>query len=138
VRAVVLVCDAAQADPGGKVHMLGAGWNITSHPLPAQAIVAIVGVPWHQSNVRHDVRLQLEDADGRVVTPNGGAPVAMEQTFEVGRPPGVPEGTDLHVPIVLTLAPGLPIPPGGYMWRLFVDGETQEHWTAAFHVRASG
>jgi len=28
----LILCDAAQADPNGNVHMLGVGWSITPTP----------------------------------------------------------------------------------------------------------
>jgi len=44
VKAIILLADAAAGEPAtGKVNMLGAGWSITSTPLPAHAVVALVG-----------------------------------------------------------------------------------------------
>jgi hypothetical protein len=31
----------------------------------------------------------------------------------------------------------MPLAPGGYVWRLEIDGEAQETWRAPFHVRAA-
>ena len=43
MKATLLLCDAAQVDPAGKVHILGAGWTVVGGgngvPLPAQAVV---------------------------------------------------------------------------------------------------
>jgi hypothetical protein len=141
VRAQLILCDAAQADPSGKVHILGAGWMVTQTPLPPQAVVAIIEVGWNESDEMHSARLQLEDADGRIVStgdPEHPQPMLFDQKFQVGRPVGVPEGTSTHAPIVLNMAPGLPVAPGTYMWRLLLDGESDVAWTASFHVRPPG
>lgn len=145
MRVTLLLCDAAQADPSGKVHILGAGWSITQvsagNPLPPHAVVAIIYVPWNEANRPHLARLQLEDADGRLVeveTPNGPVPLVHEQQFEVGRPAGVPEGIPLETPVVVNIGPGLPLSAGRYTWRLEIDGRSQQDWVASFHVRQVG
>lgn len=145
LQATLLLCDAAQADPAGKVHILGAGWSITQaspgNPLPPHAIVAIIHVPWNEANRMHTARLILQDADGRVVqieTPNGLVPLVHEQQFEVGRPAGVPEGISLESPVVVNIGPGLPLTSGRYAWRLEIDDRTRQEWVAPFHVRIVG
>jgi len=141
VRAIVLLADAAAADQtSGKVHLLGAGWTITGSPLPAHAVVALVGVPWDQTNRQHSIRLALLDADGRPVRAPAAAdgepaPVALEGKLEVGRPPGVPLGSVIDAPFVVSFPPGLPLSPGRYVWQLEIDEETQEGWSAGFLVR---
>jgi hypothetical protein len=145
LQATLLLCDAAQADPSGKVHILGAGWSITQaapgNPLPPHAVVAIIHVPWNEANRVHIARLMLQDADGRIVqieTPNGTVPLIHEQQFEVGRPAGVPEGISLESPVVVNIGPGLPLPAGRYAWRLEIDERTRQEWVVPFHVRAAG
>jgi hypothetical protein len=145
MKATLLLCDAAQVDPSGKVHILGAGWTVVGGgvgvPLPGQAVVALIHVPWHQTTQPHFLRLRLEDADGNLVLvgpPDGRQPLVHEQTVAVDRPPGAPEGITLDVPVVVSLGPGMPLPPGRYAWRLEIDGTSDEDWMATFHVRAPG
>ncbi|HXR41067.1 MAG TPA: hypothetical protein VN738_01600 [Acidothermaceae bacterium] len=142
MKATLLLCDAAQVDPAGKVHILGAGWTVVGGgagiPLPAQAVVAMVHVPWHQTTQPHFLRLRLEDADGNVVRvgpPDAVHPMVHEQTVSVSRPPGAPEGITLDVPVVVSIGPGMPLPAGRYAWRLEIDGASDEDWMATFHVR---
>ncbi|MBX5446934.1 MAG: hypothetical protein IRZ27_00235 [Acidothermus cellulolyticus] len=143
MHATLLLCDAAEVDPAGKVHILGAGWTVVgagpTGALPGQAVVVLVHVPWHRTGEDHLLRLSLEDADGRAVlagAPENPQPLVHQQAFRVQRPPGAPEGITIDVPVVVTIGPGLVLPPGRYAWRLEIDGETREDWLVSFHVRA--
>ena len=143
MKATLLLCDAAQVDPSGKVHILGAGWTVVGAgagvSLPGHAVVVLVHVPWHQTTAPHFLRLRLEDADGNPVLvgpPEAPQPMVHEQTVVVRRPPGAPEGITLDVPVVVAVGPGMPLPPGRYGWRLEIDGESHEDWMTTFHVRA--
>jgi hypothetical protein len=139
MEAHILLADAAQRSPEGKVHALGLGWTVTSTPLPPQAVVVFIKVPWDQANESHHAVLTLLDEDGRPVMPHGpdGGELRIETQFETGRPPGVPRGFPLDMALTFAIAPGLPLPPGGYVWQLVIDGEGQETWRAPFHVRAA-
>lgn len=142
MEAVLILADAAQVDPGGKAHMIGAGWTVTGPDMPPQAVVALIDVPWDATNQPHRIELRLLDADGQPVQVPGPTgepqPLRLDQTVEVGRPPGVPSGTEIKVPLAINLGPGLPLTPGQrYRWQLDINGETREHWSAAFYVRTA-
>jgi hypothetical protein len=144
VKATLLLCDAAQVDPAGKVHILGAGWTVVGGgagvPLPGQAVVVLVHVPWHETVQPHSLRLRLEDADGMPVLigpPDARHPLVHEQTLTVRRPAGAPEGIEIDVPVVVTLAPGMLLAPGRYAWRLEIDATSHEDWMTSFHVRGA-
>ena len=133
-----MLCDAAHVEPGGKVHLLGGGWSMTSTPLGGFSVVVLIAVDWSETNVPHVAMLRLEDADGHVVNvvgPEGASPIVQEHHFEVGRPAGVPEGSSVDVPVALTFGPGLALASGRYLWRLEIDGETREPWSLPFVVR---
>lgn len=54
----------------GKVYASGAYWSLlrfSTFPavLPSCALVAVVRVPFHQTQSDHDLRFGMEDADGR-------------------------------------------------------------------------
>jgi hypothetical protein len=51
-------------------------------------------------------------------------PVEAAGAFEVGRPPGIPEGTALNVPIAINAGP-VPVPPGRNTWRFEIDGKLE-------------
>jgi hypothetical protein len=78
-------------------------------------------VPWDRTNEQHDVRAELLTSDGVPVEIEG-QEVALEGQFEIGRPPGVKPGTELLVPLTLSIR-GLPLPAGSYEWKLLVGGD---------------
>lgn len=132
----MLADHAAAAE--GKLYINGGGWSVTG-PVPAPSAIAIlIQVPWDQTNMHHQLRLELVDADGQPVMvegPEGEQPLFVEAGFEVGRPPGIRPGTPLDVPLALNLGP-MPLPPGGrFTWQLYIDGETREEWYLSFSTR---
>ena len=134
----MVLCDAAQVSEG-KLHLLGGGWTMTGPgPVPS-AIAMIVEVPWDQANTEIPFVLQLRDADGQPVEqagPMGPTPVLVEAQLEVGRPPGVPAGTPLTVPLAIGIPP-LDLPPGQrFSWELTLNGERQRDWHLAFSTRS--
>jgi hypothetical protein len=140
MRATVLLADSAQADAANnKIHALGIGWSVTSTPTPAAAVVVILKVPWTATNTKHTVHLSLVDSDGQPVRPGGGDPLEVDGEFELGRPAGLPPGTEIDHNFVLNLSPGIPLPSGQmYEWRLSIDGRHEEDWVARFYVRPGG
>jgi hypothetical protein len=133
IEAQLLLCDAAVADQGGKLHMLGAGWSITSSPTSPQAVAVLLKIPWDRANERLALMLRLVDDDGRpvaVATTEGTQELAMGGEIETGRPPGVTPGSQLDAGLVFNV-PSLPLPAGRYQWRLEVAGDT---FTSAFQV----
>ena len=134
VAAQLILCDAAQADPGtGKVHMLGAGWSMTRTPT-SHALAVLMKIPWDRANEPITLSVKLLDADGhpaQLLTPDGVAPAPQhEGKVEVGRPPGIAPGSVLDASFVLTVPP-LPLAPGRYEWRLEI-GEAS--YSAPFTV----
>ena len=49
IEAQLLLCDAAVADQAGKLHMLGAGWSVTSSPTSPQAVAVLLKIPWDRA-----------------------------------------------------------------------------------------
>lgn len=94
-----------------------------------------------RANRPHELELTLLTADGEhaVVAPGpfGDQPLVIEATFEVGRPAGIPEGSDIDHDFALNLSAGLPLEAGArYEWRLRIDDHHEESWTAPFQVRS--
>ena len=142
MKASLILADAAQADPRGKLHALGLGWSVTSTPTPPMGLVVLVDCPWDQTNVKHQMTIDLVDADGHPVTLQTDAfgnplpAVHIEADFEVGRPPGIPAGTPQRQVLDINIGPGFPLTPGQkYEFRLSIDGEPMENWQATFLIR---
>jgi hypothetical protein len=137
VKVTILLADAAQAAEG-KLYVLGGGWSITGPDPSPMALAIKIEVPWDQANTPHSCRLELLDSDGQPVeaeTPEGEQPIVFEASFEVGRPPGVKQGTPIDLPLAVNMPP-VPLEPGGrYEWRLLIDGRTEPDWRVAFSTR---
>src|SRR5215217_8817995 len=98
IDALLLLWDVSVADPAGKLHMLGAGWSMTTSPTSPQAVAVLLKIPWDRANERLAMRLELVDSDGKSVvlpTPDGPQTVDMSGDIEAGRPPGVARGSQL-------------------------------------------
>jgi hypothetical protein len=133
----MMLADSAQL-VHGKLYVLGGGWDACTSACFA-SVVVLVRVPWYECNKKHRWELILEDADGMpiVVRDEKGsiAPIRLEAPFELGRPPGVSEGAQLNLPIVVNLPP-LSLTEGvRYAWRFLINGEGHSDWMLSFMVR---
>jgi hypothetical protein len=134
MQAIVLLCDAAQV-VAGKLYLLGGGWSVAG-PGPVPTAIAVrVEVPPNAVGTSHHFELALVDADGAPVEPVGGSgQIALMGDFVAGPPEQAPPGTPSEICMAFNLGV-LPLPTGRMEWRLWVDGETGESWSAAFTVR---
>jgi hypothetical protein len=123
VEASVLLCDFAE-EINGKLYVMGAGWDRLAANNPSQIAVAIsLDVPWDQANRPHDIKLELLDEDGNVVTPpDSDEPLAIGGKIEVGRPAGTAPGATLAAPLAMRFQ-GFQLPPGRYSFQFSVDGK---------------
>ena len=141
----MLLADAAQ-EVRGKLYILGGGWSVTGPDVPPMALAIKLDVPWSDANASHEFELTLVDTDGRAVnmterTPgsshgssHGAHEVRIEGSFEVGRPAGLPPGSDIDCAFTVNVG-ALPLSSGRYAWQLWIDGETAEDWQRPFQVR---
>lgn len=136
-QVTMLLADAAQAIDN-KLYILGGGWSVLHAHIPT-ALAILIKVPWDQANRRHQLHLELVDSDGKPVEiagPLGDQPVAIQNEFEVGRPPGMTPGTSIDLALAINLGP-LPLTNGRYEWRLAVGEESHEDWRLPFQVSAT-
>ncbi|MCJ7745899.1 MAG: hypothetical protein MUP40_06390 [Actinobacteria bacterium] len=123
MEATILLCDYAEA-VNGKLYVMGGGWTNCPPGIRSMSVAVRALVPWLETNTKHKFNLMLQNENGNTVT-LGEPPkeVKGEGEFEVGRPPGIVEGTELPVSVVLTFN-GLPLEPEkGYRWQLEINGE---------------
>ena len=139
MRVTLLLADSAAAVEG-KLYILGGGWSVTGPGPTPFAIAMKFEVPWSEANRKHRWTLELLDADGKPVSlPVPGSdsdlPVKVEGDLEVGRPPGLREGTPLDFPLAINFGP-MPLEPDSrYTWRLTINDDTHEDWVLAFSTR---
>jgi hypothetical protein len=93
----LILADAAQVQ-GEKLFMLGGGWSqVRAKQFPAQhqmAVAAGILIPWLQTNMQHEFRVQVRDEEGKTFGEITGK-------FEQGRPPGLPPGTTQRVMLAI-------------------------------------
>jgi hypothetical protein len=117
----MLLCDFAET-LGGKLYVMGGGWRWAVVSQGLNCTVAIhISIPWSATNQKHSLKLTLVGEDGEVAKDPNGEDVAAAGEFEVGRPPGVPVGTDLTNTLAIRFQ-GLPLEPGGYSFGLEING----------------
>ncbi|MDD5448681.1 MAG: hypothetical protein PHO53_05900 [Actinomycetota bacterium] len=135
MKTNMLLCDYAEAIEG-KLYIMGGGWSLCPAGPRNMSIAMLILVPWNETNTQHKLTLMLLDEDGNQV--NLGEPpreVKQEGSFEVGRPPGVPPGSDIGVALVFNFI-GIPFTPGaGYRWQLEIDGQPTDY--VSFRTRGS-
>jgi hypothetical protein len=138
LKVTMFLCDYAQASPEGKLTAVGAFWTVTG-PGPSTFFIAgSLEVPWTETNREHVFRFECVDLDGNAVlipTDAGDQPLFAEGRFEVGRPPGLRQGSGVPFPFAIPVGP-VAFPAGGhYEWRLTIDGEAREEWRLPFSTR---
>jgi hypothetical protein len=121
MHATLLLCDWAEANPGGKLYAMGVGWKRIACDQPTQTAVALLlAVPYDQTNMKHDVAIKLMTEDGQPFPSDNPAQFGFQ--FEIGRPPGMKAGEDQVVPWAAKIN-GLVLPENGYRWEVLVDNE---------------
>ncbi|MBI4728610.1 MAG: hypothetical protein HY775_03805 [Acidobacteria bacterium] len=111
----LILADHAEA-VGGKLYLTGAGWTDSwrgpqpeGQPLPIThfGIAVSVLVAWTETNRPQHLRMRIENEDGTTQH------ATVEGDIEVGRPPGLPPGSDQRA--VLAVNANVQFPsPGGY------------------------
>ena len=130
LEVTMLLCDSAQVS-GGKLYILGGGWNICGAGLPSMAVAVLIEVPWDMANRSFEWKLQLFNEDGDPIKLGGeDKEIMFGGKFEVGRPPGLKKGQMLNVPLAMNAAGILLQESRGYYWTFDIDGI--EHGRVSF------
>jgi hypothetical protein len=129
----MLLCDYAEAI-GGKLYVMGGGWVNCPPGRRSMSIALRILVPWSDTNTRHELALILQDEEGNTIDlGEPPRPVRQEGGFEVGRPPGVPPGSEIAFTMVFNFI-GLPLEPEkGYRWQIEINGEPSD--SVSFRTR---
>jgi hypothetical protein len=121
----LILADAAQVN-GGKLYIMGGGWDQlnVAHALPfthRMGIAASFRVPWNETNQKHNVEIRLVTDDGEEL-------VKIAAQLEVGRPPGIPVGSDQRAQLAADLGVQFK-KPGVYAIVALVEGEERSRTT---------
>ncbi len=115
----LIVADAAQV-AGGKLYLLGGGWDLVqpAAPFPYDQRIAIalsLLVPWNETNRPHALKVAVEDEDGGVLH-------QLDGQVEVGRPAGLQLGQAQRMQVAIEGAIRLQR-SGTYVVSVTIDGE---------------
>lgn len=133
IEANIWLADAA-ALVGGKLYVLGGGWAnvLLADPTFPLTLASVLAVPWHMTNRKLNLSIDLLSEDGAAVMNDEGEAVAATGELQVGRPPDARPGTFQNVPFTTAFKP-FEIAAGGYVFVLSVDGTALAR--ARFQVR---
>lgn len=116
----LLLSDAAQVSPDGKLHMLGGGlaWltRSVSHsaevspPPTSFAIVVSFRIGWNDTNQEFPIRVTISNLDHTDTL------VEVSANVTAGRPPQLSAGDSVHVPLAMPVLAQFP-KPGQYVAR---------------------
>jgi hypothetical protein len=103
-----LLADAAQA-VGGKVFILGGGWNLfraPNFPAPVQLAIAVgLGFTSDEVGIQFPLNVVIADEAGVPVVPE------MKGQVETGQPaPDVPKTASVKIPVAINISLSLPHP----------------------------
>ena len=103
-----LLADAAQA-VGGKIFVLGGGWNLfraANYPAPVHLAVAIgLGFTSDEVGVKYPLNVVIADEAGVPIVPE------MKGQVETGQlAPDIPKGTSVKIPVAINVNMSLPHP----------------------------
>lgn len=142
--AQAMLCDSAAAVEG-KLYIQGGGWNaIAAAAMPFAAprigMALLIGVPYGDTERRHQLTVGLEDEDGSVLplgpATDTGRATHLQLGFEVGRPAQLPPGDSQLLPFALNIDGYALASAGGYAFVIAVDGHEITRLRFRVHLRA--
>lgn len=130
----IALCNHAEA-VNGLLYLSGAGW--TDHwrtPNPDGefatshfGIGVSILVPWAETNRRFALRIRVEGEDGEPEIAD------MDGELELGRPPGLPPGSDLRATLAINVDAVFPS-SGGYRITGELRNDPQTRKSVSFRV----
>jgi len=101
----LILGDSAQV-VGNKLYLLGGGWDRltinTEFPFNQRCAVALsIRVPWNETNQKHTFEIEVAGEDPATEEPK--TLVKAGGQFEVGRPPGIPQGQDQRIQLAIDM-----------------------------------
>ena len=114
----------------GRLFISGGGWSTLRRlvpqgggtPLSHIGIAVIVAVPWHQTNIQHNLKIELRDEDAKILA-------SIPLPIKAGRPVESRPGQIQYVGVGLTT--DIPFPHAGdYEVIVRIDGsdDSERRW----------
>ncbi len=101
----LILADSAEV-VGNKLYLLGGGWDRltvnTGFPIDQRCAIALsVRVPWNETNQKHVFEVEVMGEDTQTEQPKSLVKVGGQ--FEVGRPPGIPQGQEQRIQLAISM-----------------------------------
>jgi hypothetical protein len=129
IESVMLANHAESVN--GLLYISGGGCNIHRRmvspggaaPLSRLGLALIIAVPWHQTNLTHNLMIEFRDEDAHVIA-------NINSKLNVGRPAGLRPGTIQYANVGLPMDIVFPH-PGDYEIVAYVEGVegSERRWT---------
>ena len=108
----LILADSAEV-VGNKLYLLGGGWDRltvnTGFPIDQRCAIAVsVRVPWNETNQKHVFEVEVMSEDPQTEEPK--SLVKVNGQFEVGRPPGIPQGQEQRIQLAINMGLRLETP----------------------------
>ena len=102
----LILADSAEV-VGSKLYLLGGGWDRltvnSSFPIEQRCAIALsVRVPWNETNQKHVFEVEVMGEDPNTEQPKSLVKVGGQ--FEVGRPPGIPQGQEQRIQLAINMS----------------------------------
>ena len=127
---------------GGKLFVIGGGlfavFAVGPNHVQQLAVCGTITLPFQELNREHIISIDLVDMDGKAVmvtTPMGEQPFKIEGKLNAGLPPLLPRGASLPTPFAVLFS--LPVQPGAFQFRAFIDGNERTMLKLPFTVLAA-
>jgi hypothetical protein len=135
MNACVMLANFAKVSDG-MLDALGAGWTQIGPGPVSFCVAGLVSCDWHELNQRHELKVELLDADGQPVPhPENGNPILAAADWEMGRPPGTKQGSTLNFPFAIPFGLFQLKPGEQYVIAVSIDREPRDAWRLPFTVR---
>jgi len=138
IRVTAILANYAEVAEGS-LYLAGGGWSVIAQETVSFAVALIIDLPWNRSSlpVQYALLLRLVNLDGDPVgvqAPTGEELTLLERivTVDAGQ---AGAGQRMRLPIAIN-SPPLPIPPGTYEWRVWIDDVSEPDWSTEFVVAA--
>ncbi|MFD3704511.1 DUF6941 family protein [Nocardia sp. NPDC058658] len=134
----ILLADAAQDAPNGKVSALGAGWTRITEPIRGFVILGFAELERREVDQPHKIVITLCDAVGEPFTGDLGEEVIrVEVGVDGEHPDDLTEHESVRVQFAVQIPPGMPTPPGGYEFQAVSDDDPYSRASYRFRVMES-
>ncbi|MFD3506767.1 DUF6941 family protein [Nocardia sp. NPDC058666] len=135
MKLTILLADAAQDAPNGKISALGAGWTRISHPVRGFVVLGFAELGRDEADRPHKIVITLCDGAGNPFRGDLDEEVIrVDVGLDGGRADDLAEYESVRIQFAVQIPAGMPTPPGGYEFQAVADNDPQSRTSYQFRV----